>query len=213
MSSEFKPVSSGRNRNLLKFPIKKVLRPLWTVVKYTPLVTVLGIGGYLTFDVSVSVSINDRDTVMQRLLALGGLDATPYITYTKTPPLVIQADKAALAHGIDPLLFRALIQQESGWNPNAVSPVGAAGLTQLMADTAQTECGLTPDDRFDSEKNLNCGAMYFAAQLRRFGSVALALAAYNAGPEKVAKLGRIPRLRETQNYVSNIMTAWNGGGV
>jgi hypothetical protein len=174
------------------------------------LVTPVALGGWLF--VSVDISLNDRSTVMKRALALGGMGLTPYLVYSHTPPLYAMADKAALAHGIDPLLFRALIQQESAWNPNAVSPAGAAGLTQLMPETAASECGLSADERFDVEKNLDCGASYFAAQLRRFGSVDLALAAYNSGPSRVAKLGRIPRIRETQNYVSSIMSNWSGGG-
>jgi soluble lytic murein transglycosylase-like protein len=152
--------------------------------------------------------VRDVEFLQEQLLAVPA--STPEPPQTK-PPLYAMADKAALAHGIDPLLFRALIQQESAWNPNAVSPVGAAGLTQLMPATASSECGLTADERFDAEKNLNCGASYFAAQLRRFGAVDLALAAYNSGPSRVAKLGRIPRIRETQNYVSRIMANWQEG--
>jgi soluble lytic murein transglycosylase-like protein len=79
-----------------------------------------------------------------------------------------------------------------------------------MAATAKEHCGLEADERFHPAKNLDCGASYFAAQLRRFGNVELALAAYNSGPDRVAKLGRVPRIRETQNYVSNIMASWGG---
>ena len=161
--------------------------------------------------VTVDVRFNDRQTIAKRALALGGLGLTPYFVYTHTPPLYTQADRAALRHGIDPLLFRALIQQESQWDAAAVSPVGAVGLSQLMPATALGECNLTPEERFDVDKNLNCGAHYFAKQLRRFGSVDLALAAYNSGPERVAKLGRVPRIRETQNYVSKIMAHWGQG--
>ena len=121
------------------------------------------------------------------------------------------ADAYAIKHSVDTKLFRALIQQESLWDPNAVSHVGAAGLTQLMPATAADECGLTSDDRFDPDKNLNCGAYYLSKQLERFGSVELALAAYNSGPERVARLWRIPRIKETQNYVSRIMSNWNDG--
>lgn len=122
------------------------------------------------------------------------------------------ADAAAQKHGIDPGLFRALITQESAWNPSAVSARGAAGLTQLMPATALDACGLQPAERFDPTKNLDCGAQYFSKQLRRFKSVDLALAAYNAGPTRVAKLGRIPRITETQNYVARILEHWQGAG-
>jgi soluble lytic murein transglycosylase-like protein len=122
-----------------------------------------------------------------------------------------KADRYAVKYNIDPLLFRALIKQESNWNPKAVSPVGAAGLTQLMPATAASECGLSAKERFDPDKNLNCGAYYFSKQLQRFGAVDLALAAYNSGPDRVAKLGRIPRIKETENYVSRIMANWQEG--
>jgi soluble lytic murein transglycosylase-like protein len=122
----------------------------------------------------------------------------------KEPPLVQRARFYAEKHGIQPELFFALIEQESRWNTDAVSPVGAAGLTQLMPATALSECGLESEERFDAEKNMNCGAAYFSDQLKRFGSVDLALAAYNSGPHRIAKLWRIPRIKETQNYVRNI---------
>jgi len=124
----------------------------------------------------------------------------------KEPPLVQRARFYAEKHGIQPELFFALIKQESNWKTDAVSGVGAAGLTQLMPKTALSECGLGSEERFDPDKNLDCGAAYFSAQLTRFGRVDLALAAYNSGPNRVAKLGRIPRIKETQNYVRNITT-------
>lgn len=125
--------------------------------------------------------------------------------------LEAKANHYARRHGVEPALFRALVTQESAWNPSAVSPAGAAGLTQLMPETAAGECGLSAQERFDPDKSLDCGAAYLAKQLRRFGSVDLALAAYNSGPERVARLGRVPRIRETQNYVSRITAAWKEG--
>ena len=116
-----------------------------------------------------------------------------------------KASLAARRHGLEPGLFRALIAQESAWNPSAVSAKGATGLTQLMPATAREHCGLSPSDLPDPEKNLDCGARYLAAQLARFSSVELALAAYNAGPERVARLGRVPRIPETQHYVRQIL--------
>lgn len=162
--------------------------------------------------VSVDIRLNDTTTIAKRIQALGGLGLTAFFVYQHTPPLVVLADKAALRHGIDPLLFRALVKQESSWNPNAQSPQGAAGLTQLMPVTARTECGLSAKERFEPHKNLNCGAYYFAKQLRRFkNNVELALAAYNSGPTRVSRLGRVPRIPETQAYVSKIMYEWNRG--
>ncbi len=127
-----------------------------------------------------------------------------YIFLQKTRLLEL-ADEQAEKHALDPRLFRALVTQESSWNPWAISSAGAVGLTQLMPKTAQQECGLDFLERFNPHKNLACGAYYLSAQLRRFKSIPLALAAYNAGPTRVARLGRIPHIPETQAYVANIM--------
>ena len=96
-------------------------------------------------------------------------------------------------------LFLALIERESGWNPRAVSPKGAQGLGQLMPDTARD---LGVSDPFDPAQNLDGAARYFATQLARFGDVRLALAAYNAGPEAVARHGGVPPYPETRAYVA-----------
>ena len=108
---------------------------------------------------------------------------------------------AARKYGIDPDMFVRLIQQESSFRPNVVSPKGAIGLGQLMPATAQ-ELGVDPRDPL---QNLEGAAKYFSQQLKRFGSPELALAAYNAGPTRVARLGRVPNIAETQNYVKTIL--------
>ena len=108
---------------------------------------------------------------------------------------------AARKYGIDPDMFVRLIQQESSFRPNVVSPKGAIGLGQLMPATAQ-ELGVDPRDPL---QNLEGAAKYLSQQLKRFGDPSLALAAYNAGPTRVAKLGRVPNIAETQNYVKTIL--------
>jgi soluble lytic murein transglycosylase-like protein len=100
--------------------------------------------------------------------------------------------------GLDPKLLHALVIIESAYNVRAVSPVGARGLTQLMPGTA-AELGVR--DVYDTEQNLRAGARYLAIQIRRFSDIRLALAAYNSGPNRVARLGRVPDISETQNYV------------
>lgn len=107
-------------------------------------------------------------------------------------------ETAAGRHGFDPKLLHALIAVESAYRPQAVSPAGAAGLAQLMPGTARD---LGVRDRFDPADNLNGAAAYLAEQLLRFGDMRLALAAYNAGPQRVARLGRIPEIAETRAYV------------
>ncbi len=109
---------------------------------------------------------------------------------------------AAERHGLDPKLLHALVLVESGYDPRAVSHAGAAGLTQLMPATA-AELGVR--DRFDPNENLAAGADYLARQLVRFGDLRLALAAFNAGPSRVARLGRVPDIEETRRYVSRVL--------
>lgn len=105
----------------------------------------------------------------------------------------------AQQYGIPPALFSALVNQESGGNPHAVSPMGAQGLTQLMPGTARS-LGVT--NPFDPVQNLHGGAKYLSQQYRTFGSWEKALAAYNAGPGNVSRYQQIP---ETANYVRNIL--------
>lgn len=118
------------------------------------------------------------------------------------------ADAAAEKHHLHPALFRAVVKHESTWRPRVVSHRGAVGLTQLLPATAKAICGLSRQELFDAKKNLECGAKYLSKQVKRFGSVKLALCAYNAGPPIVKRLGRCPRIRVTQKYVRKITTEW-----
>lgn len=117
-------------------------------------------------------------------------------------PLIREAE---LRHRLPPRLLQALIWAESRFNPLAVSPAGAAGLAQLMPATAR-ELGVT--NRHDPQQNIDGGARYLRQMLDRFGSVHLALAAYNAGPGTVTKAGGIPRNRETPDYVRSVLDRW-----
>lgn len=112
------------------------------------------------------------------------------------------AREVARQEGIDPNLFISLIQQESNFDPMAVSSKGAIGLTQLMPSTAR-ELGVDPNNMM---QNLTGGARYLKQQLGAFPSVDLALAAYNAGPARVRELGAIPNIPETQNYVKSVLS-------
>lgn len=106
--------------------------------------------------------------------------------------------------GVDRSLVKAVIHAESGYNPNAVSSKGAAGLMQLMPATAQD---LKVVDSFNPSDNIRGGVRYLRFLLDTFkGDVTLALAAYNAGMGNVAKHGGIPPYEETRNYVSKVLS-------
>ncbi len=123
-------------------------------------------------------------------------------------PAAYAAKIAELAarYDLSPALLEALVWQESRWRAGAVSPKGARGLAQLMPGTAR-ELGVDPDNPF---ANLEGGARYLREQLDRFeGDLEKALAAYNAGPARVARANGIPQIRETQNYVAAIMGRLN----
>lgn len=116
-------------------------------------------------------------------------------------------EETAAKHRVDGLLLAALVEAESSFLPNAVSPVGAVGLTQVMPATARWlgERG----DLTDPDSNLDVGALYLSRLLNRFdGNLELALAAYNAGPTNVLRYGGVPPFRETRNYVRKVLTIY-----
>ena len=118
------------------------------------------------------------------------------------PPYAAEITAAASKHGLDPALLAGLVEQESNFDPNAGSPAGAQGLTQLMPATAAS-LGVT--NVHDPVQALEGGAKYLRRQLDRFGGdVARALAAYNAGPGAVERFGGVPPYAETQNYVRKV---------
>jgi soluble lytic murein transglycosylase-like protein len=122
------------------------------------------------------------------------LDATPYGE-------IISA--MSEAHGVDPLLVRALIQVESNYKPQARSRKGAMGLMQLMPSTARVYNVRNP---FDPKANIEAGIKHLKSLIDRYGTEALALAAYNAGEGAVTKFNGIPPYRETRTYVSRILS-------
>lgn len=110
--------------------------------------------------------------------------------------------KASALHNIPTALLSALLKQESGFNPKAVSPVGAQGIAQFMPATARG-MGINP---LDPEQAVTGAAKYLRQSWDKFGKPELALAAYNAGGGAVSQYGGIPPYKETQNYVKNIMS-------
>jgi soluble lytic murein transglycosylase-like protein len=111
---------------------------------------------------------------------------------------------AAQAHGVDPILVQALIQVESNYRPRAKSHKGAMGLMQLMPATARE---YRVRNAYDPKANINAGIQKLKGLLNKWeGNVAMALAAYNAGEGAVARFNGIPPYRETQNYVTKILS-------
>lgn len=124
------------------------------------------------------------------------------------PQLLSMISQIAKKHGVDEKLVKAVIQQESGFNPNAKSHCGAMGLMQLMPSTAKT-LGVT--DGFNPVQNVDGGVRHLKWLLSKYnGNVILAIAAYNAGSGAVDKYDGVPPYKETQNYVKNILANYLG---
>lgn len=139
-----------------------------------------------------SPSIRSQDL---RVYMKNGLlaEARPYLTIIKD---------AASRNGLVKSLILAVIKVESDFDSQAVSRKGAMGLMQLMPGTA-SDLGVT--NPLDPEQNIFGGAKYLSDCLESFKDLNLALAAYNAGPGRVAKLKRVPRIEETQKYVKDVI--------
>lgn len=113
-------------------------------------------------------------------------------------------ESAGAAHNVDVELLASVVKAESAFNTHAVSRTGARGLMQLMPGTAQK---LGVDDAFRADQNIAGGTAYLDSLLKMYkDNLALALAAYNAGPGAVARYHGVPPFRETRAYVARVIT-------
>jgi soluble lytic murein transglycosylase-like protein len=126
----------------------------------------------------------------------------------KSPiPLNDVVNSASATYHLDPDLVNSVIHAESGFNAHAVSPKGARGLMQLMPNTANQ---LGVNDAFDPEANVTGGSRYLRELLELYNfDLVKALAAYNAGPQRVDQYRGVPPFRETRAYVARIVHEYN----
>lgn len=116
--------------------------------------------------------------------------------------------KASGKYGVDPRLIEAVIKAESGFNPDAVSDKGAEGLMQIMPKTQKM---LDVSQPFNPSQNIDGGTKYLKGLIQKYnGDLPLALAAYNAGPKAVDQYGGVPPYQETQNYVKEVLSYYDG---
>jgi len=150
-------------------------------------------------DPAPAVAANDQAQAPAALDQSAAPQRTSLLRDTSYADLITAA---AEAHGVDPLLVQALIQVESNYQPRARSPKGAMGLMQLMPSVARE---YKVRNAYDPKANIDAGVRKLKSLLEKY-SVDLALAAYNAGEGAIQRFGGVPPYRETQNYVSRIMS-------
>ena len=133
----------------------------------------------------------------------GGAGSPAMPGHRAAPPEILQlVEEVSSRYGLDPRLITTVIGVESGFNQRAVSSKGARGLMQLMPGTAR-RYGVR--DVYDPKQNVEGGVAYLSDLTRRYGGdLKLALAAYNAGPEAVARASGVPNFRETKDYIRKI---------
>lgn len=145
--------------------------------------------------------------LLSLLYGCSGAGYLPYSPHALNPSeihsLVLGASHS---NGVPEGLIHAVLMAESAGDPSAISSAGAQGLMQLMPGTS-AGCGIA--NPFDPVENVSCGSGYLRAMLDRYhNNVALAVAAYNAGPGAVDRYHGIPPYAETQAYVTRVLTAY-----
>ena len=148
-------------------------------------------GGSVTLPAGELISVEPEE-----VFPASAVSVAPDVPYGE------QIRAAASRNGLDPLLVASIISVESNFNSRAISPKSAFGLMQLRPRTAAE---LSVRNLFDPAQNIEAGTHYLKELLDRYGqNLALALAAYNAGPDRVARYRGVPPFRETQDYIRRV---------
>jgi len=195
----------GTNEQLQKTPAL-VIQEVTTAVKPA---SALKTQGAPTKNAASKISVAGAPTTTAaQLIVFPSANGNGEMVTTGNPKYDEIIAQAAARNGVDPNLVVAVMRQESGFNPRARSYKGASGLMQLMPGTAQ-RFGVT--NIFDAAQNIEGGTRYLRFLLDQFnGDVNLVLAGYNAGENAVVNSGyRIPRYKETQNYVRSITARYD----
>ena len=191
------------NINAQWTPIDKTTKNINTVNQTTSFQEVLKKSGKVNFGDLITNPATRVSAQIYSNTVSGVSEEKDYSSKNKIKELISKVSKK---HGVDEKLVNALVNQESGFNPNARSKVGAMGLMQLMPATAK---GLGVTNPLDPEQNVEGGVKYLKSMLDKYnGNIILALAAYNAGPGAVDKYDGVPPYKETQNYVKSILSSY-----
>ncbi|HZQ94531.1 MAG TPA: lytic transglycosylase domain-containing protein [Candidatus Sulfotelmatobacter sp.] len=155
---------------------------------------------------SSSFGLRASSPASSRKAIAGFPSAVPFPARPKTD-LTQVVNEASGRYRLDPDLVNSVIKAESAFNVRAVSPKGAQGLMQLMPGTASQ---LGVPNAFDAQANVDGGTKYLRELLERYNfDLVKALAAYNAGPQKVERFGGVPPYFETRAYVARIVRDFN----